>query len=59
MKRVSVEIDDELHLWLSQYAREGNCSVSAVVRFALEELHTDCESAVRSDWWAKWKKENR
>ncbi len=58
MKRVSVEIDLELHEWLVAYAAEGNTSVSAVVRFALEELRTDCESAAPEDWWDKWKKES-
>jgi Arc/MetJ-type ribon-helix-helix transcriptional regulator len=59
VKRVSVEIDNDLHRWLTEYAKDGQTSVSAVVRFALEELRADCEDPAKGDWWAKWKKENR
>ncbi len=54
-----MEVEEDLHTWLVTYAGEGGTSVSAVVRFALEELRSDCENPASDDWWDKWKKENR
>ena len=59
VKRVYVEIEEDLHTWLARYAAEGNTHISAVVRFAIEELRTDCEDAAPEDWWDKWRTKNR
>ena len=59
MKRVSVDLETHLYEWLADYAREGDTNISAVVRFALEELRTDTEKPASEDWWEKWKERQK